>query len=153
VTVRIAARVPDTISQHAAATRPLTACGLLIGRREEGSIWIERSLRCSNEASRAAGIGGFAIDPRAIANVTRSLWNTPNGIVGFYYSGGNPLAEPSPRDRALLGTRSDAVLLIEGDAVLSAPRLRAWGDGGAEAEELEIVVVEPSRASLLVCPE
>jgi|SRR5690606_40447667 len=150
----MATRVADSVWQHANATHPLTACGLLIGRTTERGLWVERTLRCVNLVPSEAKVGTFEIDPRVMVNVTRSLGSSPNRIVGFYRSGGEPLAQPAAGDLALLEAWPDAVLVIQGERMLDGGGLRAWGrSGGKQVMELEIAVVEPPRARLLVCPE
>ena len=155
MTLRIASRVRTAIATQSAGSPSRVGCGLLIGFREGGAAWVERSLPCVNAAPPESRAESFEIDPRVLVNVTRSLVSTPQSIVGFYYtnlSGSRTLGE---RDRELLELWPNTALLVHGPADSHGETLQAWwrSPDSEEASELGIEIVKMRESSLLVCPE
>ncbi|MEX2583124.1 MAG: hypothetical protein WD766_07610 [Gemmatimonadota bacterium] len=154
MTVWITGRARTAISEHTAASGPIIACGLLIGRSDRDGISVERSLRCFNVAPPAVRMDGFEIDPHVHVNVRRSLAATGSSVIGFYY-GTAAAAEPAERDLEHLRLWPDTVLLIHGPPESPEPILRAWTRpaDGSGIREMSMEFVATRSASLLICPE
>lgn len=111
--------------------------GLLIGRREEGGLWIERVLVCRNTASDR--VTRYGVDPAVLANVSRTLEPTDYGILGVFFGGA--LAE---------GTEG------------FAPGALVWRLGPRDLEEtspaapagvVRLEVLDEPNPRALICPE
>lgn len=153
MTLRIASRVRPSVAPTGNAAR--ISCGLLIGFRDAGSVWVERSLACVNAAPLEARSVSFEIDPRVLVNVRRSLTSTPQSIVGFYYTNPSGQRTLGSRDCDLLANWPDMILLLHGPENEAGESLQGWWrpSGAEKPTELDIEIVKMRESSLLVCPE
>lgn len=152
VSVKLSLVVIDAIAGHAASASPQEASGLLIGSQALGGsdVSVSRALR----SMAAPEPGSSPVDPRAVANVRRSLEGGPLSIVGFYRSRVGGDGSPSVFDGTAAGSWSGMVWLTaspDGDGAFRA--LRAWWlDDESEApRELAIHAMPP--AGPLGCPD
>lgn len=146
--------VRDAIRAHADRAYPHEACGLLIGRVEAEGVLVTRSVVCPNQAPVEDRHHRFAIDPRAVLNVRRTLRGTSESIVGFYHSHPDGRAVPSVLDLEHIRLWPETVWLIVPMIGDEAHPARAWwlDAGEEEVRELEIRVAA-LRAPRVTCPE
>jgi proteasome lid subunit RPN8/RPN11 len=106
--VIIAARVLDTIIDHARVTVPRECCGILLGRFEDDEI-----VQAVAAANLAASPNRYEIDPRDHIAARRIARQSDLTILGFYHSHPHSAPEPSETDLAEV-TYRDAFYLIVG---------------------------------------
>jgi proteasome lid subunit RPN8/RPN11 len=126
--VSLSRELVRTVVEEARRALPEEACGLLVGRVEEGRARILRAVPCRNEASEDRRRTRFEIDPRRVIVEERSLRGTGAEIVGFYHShpAGSPV--PSSVDREFMALWPGVIWLIVGrDEEHMVDSLRAWG--------------------------
>ena len=154
--VTLPARIRDAALDHAVGTYPYEACGLLIGYQGEDGVRVSRSVRCPNVAPREAQTHRFAIDPRAVLNVARSLKGTPESIVGFYHSHPDAPAAPSATDMEFIRLWPETVWLIAPVSGGHAGEPRAWWLDDVEdtaAREIAVRVQQVSTVAVAPCVE
>jgi len=86
-------------NMHASAEKhyPLEACGLLIGRMQDGVWNIDEAREVANlNDERAAD--RFILDPAAFQKADRELAGSGREIIGIYHSHPDCPAKPSPTD-------------------------------------------------------
>ena len=126
--------VLDRMMDHARATLPQEACGLLVGRNGQASRFVptENTLRSETE---------YEIDPAFLAATFRLLRDTGEELVGIFHSHPRGPATPSSRDlkRAYY---PEAVHLIVSLAEPESPQIECFRiiDGQAYDVELHAIV-------------
>jgi len=126
--------VLDRMMDHARATLPQEACGLLVGRNGQASRFIptENTLRSETE---------YEIDPAFLATTFRLLRDTGEELVGIFHSHPQGPARPSNRDleRAYY---PEAVHVIVSLADPESPQIGCFRiiDGQAYDVELHAIV-------------
>lgn len=141
--VRILGRVLDQIADQVRG-RPLGLSGGLLLGRTEGRTFIERALPCPN----VGGPGVYAIDPKVLVNVRRSLGAGEITILGTY-RGSSDGAFGSTEEEAAAGSLR---LDIVADAEDCSWTLHLLESGKGEVE-LPAEVVRPEPRLLAACPE
>ena len=119
--------VSRTVVEDARRASPDEACGLLVGRIQDGDIWVTRAISCPNEAPADRRRTRFTIDPRQVIEEERSLRGTGHEIVGFYHS--HPAGQPVPSsiDRGYMELWPEVLWLIVGeDASDDWAAMGAW---------------------------
>jgi len=155
--VRIPAALGARVLEHAAGGYPLEVCGLLIGVADGdgAALRVTRTLPCPNVAPAEERHHRFAIDPRVIINVQRTLRGTPERILGFYHSHPDAAAEPSATDMEYVRLWPETVWLIVPVSGGAAGQPRVWWLDGADApaaRELTLRTVRP-RSEPAPCPD
>ena len=155
--VTLASHARDGARHHAGSAYPFEGCGLLIGYVAEDGVRVTRALRCPNVAPREEQTHRFAIDPRALLNVRRSLRNhgATESIVGFYHSHPDAPAAPSATDMEYIRLWPETVWLIVPVVAGEVGEPRAWWldeADGPHARELA-VHVPPVRETAAACPD
>jgi proteasome lid subunit RPN8/RPN11 len=126
--------VLDRMMEHARATLPNEACGLLVGRNGQASRFIptENTLRSETE---------YEIDPAFLAATFRLLRDSGEELVGIFHSHPKGPARPSNRDleRAYY---PEAVHVIVSLADPESPQIGCFRiiDGQAYEVELHAIV-------------
>jgi len=126
--------VLDRMMDHARATLPQEACGLLVGRNDQASRFIptENTLRSETE---------YEIDPAFLATTFRLLRDSGEELVGIFHSHPQGPARPSNRDleRAYY---PEAVHVIVSLADPESPQIGCFRiiDGQAYDVELHAIV-------------
>ena len=126
--------VLDRMMDHARATLPQEACGLLVGRNGQASRFIptENTLRSETE---------YEIDPAFLAATFRLLRDSGEELVGIFHSHPQGPARPSNRDleRAYY---PEAVHVIVSLADPESPQIGCFRiiDGQAYDVELHAIV-------------
>jgi proteasome lid subunit RPN8/RPN11 len=151
--VRIPGLVADRIVEHAVASEPFEACGLLVGRREEEAVWITRSVPCPNVAPLEERTRRFQIEPRAILNVRRTLRGTSESIVGFYHAHPDGSSSPSALDLEYIRLWPETVWVIAALGAAPNPSPRAWWLDAEETEPRELPLRVSRNVARTACPE
>ena len=126
--------VLDRMMEHARATLPNEACGLLVGRNGQAGRFIptENTLRSETE---------YEIDPAFLAATFRLLRDSGEELVGIFHSHPKGPARPSNRDleRAYY---PEAVHVIVSLADPESPQIGCFRiiDGQAYEVELHAIV-------------
>ena len=119
--------VARTVVEDARRASPDEACGLLLGRFEDGGVWVIRAVPCPNQAPAGERRTRFTIDPGRVIEAERSLRGTDSEVVGFYHShpAGRPV--PSSIDRGYMELWPEVLWLIVGEGASDrAEALGAW---------------------------
>jgi hypothetical protein len=143
--VELSHTVVSAIREHHRRSTPRVACGLILGRGDERTFQVLRSLPCPNVAPASIRDSSYAIEHRAITNVTRSLEGQPLSVLGSYAVG-------LPSGGSL---RTEAEQWVGGITLFLAggtePQVWWKGDVG-DPVELPVEWVS-TRAALYACPE
>lgn len=132
LSVQLEARLQASLLQYAKETKPLEACGLLIGTRYRNMIRIDEVVPCENLDARR---DRFRIDPGAIVLAEQRATSTKRELVGIWHSHPESAAVPSARDAQ--DAWSGWLYLVSSLVAPGASAARAWaysGDGFAECE-------------------
>lgn len=146
----------ESAVRHAEKGYPQEACGLLIGRVDPDGVRVTRALPCPNVAEPSERERRFAIDPRVVLNVRRSLRGSSESIVGFFHSHPDHTAEPSALDREHIALWPETLWMIVPVAGGAPAEARVWWldqSEDAEIRELPVRVVTPRVPALAGCPE
>lgn len=123
---------------------PWEACGLLIGRRREGTVVVTDAPSCRNLAAPDERRRRFMIDPRRVLRAERDLRNSGEAVVGFYHSHPDAHAVVSETDMRYLRLWPNTVWLIVPVAHGRAATPRAWWldtPGEGPGRELEVQTI------------
>ncbi len=130
----ISPRHLHTIERHAAMSYPDECCGVLIGRPNGGSIFVERVLSVGNERQDSRH-NRYLISPETILAAHKEASALGLDVLGYYHSHPDHPARPSDFDRehAWPGL-SYLIVSVEKGKVVDA---RSWrlGDDRAAFEE------------------
>lgn len=94
----ISPRHLQTIERHAAVSYPEECCGVLIGRSNGGSTFVERILSVGNEREDSRH-NRFLISPDTILAAHREARALDLEVLGYYHSHPDHPARPSEFDR------------------------------------------------------
>lgn len=128
----IATTALTTIIEHAAATAPNEACGIVVGT----ATAIAAALPARNVAACPAT--GFEIDPQALIDAQRTARRDGSEVVGWYHSHPNGVATPSPAD-AMRAVGDDRLWLIAAAGHVFA--WRAGADGAVHGRFTPVTLV------------
>jgi proteasome lid subunit RPN8/RPN11 len=145
----------EVVTETSAAVYPLEGCGLLIGTLHRDQVIVTRAVRCANVAPVEQRTHRFAIEPRVVINVTRTLRGKNESIVGFFHSHPDAEAVPSATDLEYIRLWPDVVWLIVPVIAGGPAEPRAgWLDSQnpRAPRELEVVQSAP-RLVAAACPE
>lgn len=97
-TVRWTAAVRGRIDRAARRGYPEEVCGLLLGRREDGDVLLERAVRIPNRSTDRRS-DRYVLDPRGFLRVDRMAEERDLEVVGIWHTHPDSPARPSPTDR------------------------------------------------------
>lgn len=152
--VKLSLLVVDAVAGHAASASPQEASGLLIGSQAFGASEVSVSRALRSMTAPAPEPGSSLVDPRAVANVRRSLEGSPLSIVGFYRSQVGGDGSPSVSDWTVMGSWPGMAWLTvspDGDGAFRA--LRAWWLDEASEAPRELAIHAAAPAGPLGCPD
>ena len=94
----ISPRHLQTLQRHAAVSYPDECCGVLIGRSNGGSIFVERVLSVGNEREDSRP-NRYLISPETIMAAHKEARALGLDVLGYYHSHPDHPARPSEFDR------------------------------------------------------
>lgn len=94
----ISPRHLQTLQRHAAVSYPDECCGVLIGRSNGGSIFVERVLSVGNEREDSRH-NRYLISPETIMAAHKEARALGLDVLGYYHSHPDHPARPSEFDR------------------------------------------------------
>ena len=123
----------DKMIQHATASLPNEACGLLIGHGMNAT----RFLRAQNTLASA---NAYEMDPAFLASTMRSLRDSGESLVAIFHSHPSSSAEPSEIDlqRAAYPQAAHVIVSL---ADPDDPRTRAFRIIDGQSFEIEILAL------------
>lgn len=129
------------IRRRAERALPREACGVLLGRTEERTRRVARSVPAENRWPERAD--RYLVDPGTLRRLQDEEAGGGPAILGFYHSHPGAAPEPSTTDAELAWPWYIYLIVPAGER--SGERPRAWEyDSGAGAfEERELRIVEP----------
>lgn len=141
--VRVAPAAAAAIEQAAQTAYPNEACGLLVGRAEEGGWVVSQAIPGLNV--HAEPRHRFEVDPRLVFDWMRRLRGGPEQLIGHFHSHPESPAEPSATDRSSAYDRSAIWLIASVDRGRVAA-IRAFQPGKAvDSSFVEFKVTVESR--------
>lgn len=94
----ITARHLQTATRHAQMSYPEECCGVLIGRSDAGSTYVERVLSVGNERQDSRH-NRYLISPETVLAAHKEARSLGLDVVGYYHSHPDHPARPSDFDR------------------------------------------------------
>ena len=105
------AALASRMFRHAQADYPREACGILVGRVEDGRRRITRTVETANvEPTRVHD--RFLMDPQGLFRTIKQTRGTPEDIVGYYHSHPDHPPRPSATDLQFASDWPDHAFLI-----------------------------------------
>ena len=104
MTLRVTGILRDQVLRAAEAAYPEEACGLLLGRVPDAFekpgrlLEVDEARALSNGWETGPRTNRYALDPKALADLERSLSGSGRAVVGVYHSHPDAPAWPSPFD-------------------------------------------------------
>jgi proteasome lid subunit RPN8/RPN11 len=136
--VRLGAAAASVIAYAAETAYPNEACGLLVGRADDGGWRITQAVAGANvhpEPRRR-----FEVDPRLVFEWMRRLRGGDEVLIGHFHSHPDGAAEPSATDRASAHDRN-AIWVIAAVAGGRLGAVRAFRLGkGADPSFVEVAL-------------
>ena len=131
----ISPRHLQTLQRHAAVSYPDECCGVLIGRSNGGSIFVERVLSVGNEREDSRH-NRYLISPDTIMAAHKEARALGLDVLGYYHSHPDHPARPSEFDRehAWPGL-SYLIVSVEKGKVADTRSWRLSDDRGSFEEE------------------
>ena len=145
--LHIPRRVMDDLEMVAGSADGEIVGGLLVGSLTPVGYWVHRILAVRNHADPEIQPNGFAVDPRAMVNVRRTLLGSGRSVIGV--STASAAADELPYD---FGTPIDPEpvrLHISGDGAVEA----ALTIDGDRRSALQVEVVPDPMRTALACPD
>jgi proteasome lid subunit RPN8/RPN11 len=87
------------MARHARDAYPGECCGVLLGTRREGAVWVS-SVHAADNRCADAERDRYEIDPRAILGLDHAAAEQGQAVVGFYHSHPDHPPRPSAADAA-----------------------------------------------------
>ncbi len=98
------------VSSAAAKAWPQEACGLLVGRREDGAIRVRRMLIAANVADDPER--RFEVDPQSLLAAHRDAREAGEELLGSWHSHPNGVGRPSAMDAARANGAGEVWLIV-----------------------------------------
>lgn len=146
--VRVTVVSLEEMQREAAHGYPYESCGIVLGRRHEGSLAMTRTLATRNVAEAAERRRRFMIEPKVVLELQRRLRGTGESIIGFYHSHPDAEARPSPTDMTYFRLWPETMWLIVPVSGGQPGPPRAWWLDDAEApapRELTLQLADGDR--------
>jgi proteasome lid subunit RPN8/RPN11 len=125
--------VEEAIARHGEEGYPGEACGLLLGRVEEGLVTVVEAVRGRNVCEKGREGDRYVVEPRDVLSAMKEAEKAGMEVVGVYHS--HP-------DHPAAASRTDAELAWEGWAYVivsvvrgKAGEIAAWALRGGGAME------------------
>ena len=119
------AAVASRLFRHAQAEYPREACGILVGRLDNGYRRITRTVETANvEPSRVHD--RFLMDPQGLLRTIKSTRGTEDDVLGYYHSHPDHPPRPSPTDLQFASDWPDHAFLIVEVREHLAVDCRSW---------------------------
>lgn len=142
-TVRLDPEAAATIARAAETSYPNEACGVLVGRSEQGGWRVTAAVPGVNV--HAEPRRHFEVDPRLVFEWMRKLRGGPDSLIGHFHSHPDGPAEPSATDRESAYDRN-AIWLIAAVPEGQMATLRAFCLAkGEDPTFIEIPIAATSR--------
>ncbi len=141
MTLVLSQAVIDQMYRHAQADYPREACGILVGRMENGHRQVAHIVETPNiEPTRQRD--RFVMDPQVLLRVFKDTRGSDQAVVGYYHSHPDHPCEPSPTDFQFAADWADHAFLIVEVRDQVAVRCRSWvvADGADWFEEEPVEV-------------
>ncbi len=131
------------IEQDALAAAPEEACGLLLGRIEDGHHIVERVLHSPNvlDGDRTRG---YQVDPKIAFEALWAGRRSDTKMVGVYHSHPHGTTDPSHRDRAEAWVDRSYLIVAVADGAVSG--MRSWRNSGVAGRFCREEILSPPAA-------
>lgn len=137
LTVGVAAY--EDIIDHATATVPREACGILAGTRDEDRSHVETAHPTRNAADNPRV--SYRIEPRSQLALMDAIEAAGREVVGFYHS--HPVGPPVPSTRDLEQAAWDDHHYVVVSVAASWPTFDAWRYTDREFTPEAITIIDP----------
>lgn len=138
--LRLPARQRRELARWAAAGYPYEACGVLVGRHDDGLVEVLHATRAGN-LDRDRPETRYRLDPEDFLAADLEARAAGLDVVGFWHTHPDHPAEPSPTD--LAAAWADYSYLIIATTAAGAATMRSWRLAGERFREETLEPEEP----------